>query len=188
MERCPWGLGSENYINYHDNEWGVPVHDDQIHFEFILLEGAQAGLSWSTILNKREHYRKVFDAFDPEKIAQYTEEKVQALLQDSGIVRNKLKVRSAVTNAVAFMKIVKEFGSFDTYIWSFVDGKSIINHWHSQEEVPAKTILSDRISKDLKDRGFKFVGSTIIYSFLQAVGLVNDHITSCFRYKELGGK
>lgn len=184
--RCTWAEGSfEEYIRYHDEEWGVPVHDDRTHFEFLILEGAQAGLSWSTILKKRDGYRHAFAGFDPEKVARFDETKIEQLLQNPGIVRNRLKVRSAVQNARHFLKIQKEFGSFDAYIWSFVDNKPIKNHWKSLPEVPAKTEVSDGISKDLKRRGFNFVGSTIIYAHMQACGLVNDHTVDCFRYREL---
>lgn len=184
--RCQWAEGQfDQYIKYHDEEWGVPVHDDRTHFEFLILEGAQAGLSWSTILKRREGYRQSFANFDPEKVAGFSEEKIHELLQFPGIIRNKLKVRSAVTNAQNFLKIQEEFGSFDTYIWQFVGGEPIVNHWKSLKEVPATTKESDALSKDLKKRGFKFVGSTIIYAHMQACGLVNDHTVDCFRYKEL---
>ena len=183
--RCEWCLGSQLYIDYHDHEWGVPVHDDRKHFEFLILEGAQAGLSWSTILNKREGYREAFNDFDPESVAQFTEEDIEALLQNEKIVRNKLKVRSAVNNARCFLETQKEFGSFDNYIWSFVEDKPIINHWHEMKELPATSRESDALSKDLRKRGYKFVGSTIVYAHMQACGLVNDHVTSCFRYLDL---
>lgn len=186
--RCQWVEGQfDQYIQYHDEEWGVPVHDDKTHFEFLILEGAQAGLSWSTILKRREGYRKSFANFDPEKVARFDEEKIQELLQFEGIIRNKLKVRSAVTNAQKFLEIQDEFGSFDTYVWSFVDGEPIVNHWKSMKEVPATTKESDALSKDLKKRGFKFVGSTIMYAYMQACGLVNDHTIDCFRFDELVG-
>lgn len=186
--RCQWAEGQfDEYIQYHDEEWGVPVHDDQTHFEFLILEGAQAGLSWSTILKRREGYRQSFVNFDPEKVAKFDEEKIQELLQFEGIIRNKLKVRSAVTNAQNFLEIQDEFGSFDNYVWQFVDGKPIVNHWKSLKDVPATTGESDALSKDLKKRGFKFVGSTIMYAYMQACGLVNDHTVDCFRYKELVG-
>jgi DNA-3-methyladenine glycosylase I len=165
----------------------VPVHDDQTHFEFLILEGAQAGLSWSTILKRREGYRQSFANFDPEKVAKFDERKIQELLQFEGIIRNKLKVRSAVTNAQNFLEIQEEFGSFDNYVWQFVDGEPIVNHWKSLKEVPATTKESDALSKDLKKRGFKFIGSTIMYAYMQACGLVNDHTVDCFRYKELVG-
>lgn len=181
--RCSWCLKTENYIAYHDQEWGVPVHDDQKHFEFLILEGAQAGLSWLTILNKREGYRKAFAGFDPVKVARFTEAKCEKLLSDPGIVRNRLKVYGAVNNAKRFLEIQKEFGSFDTYIWQFVNGKPIINKWNSLSQIAPTTKESDALSKDLIKRGFKFVGSTVMYSHMQACGLVNDHLTSCFRYK-----
>jgi DNA-3-methyladenine glycosylase I len=165
----------------------VPVHDDQTHFEFLILEGAQAGLSWSTILKRREGYRQSFANFDPEKVAKFDERKIQELLQFKGIIRNKLKVRSAVTNAQNFLEIQEEFSSFDNYVWQFVDGEPIVNHWKSLKEVPATTKESDALSKDLKKRGFKFIGSTIMYAYMQACGLVNDHTVDCFRYKELVG-
>ncbi|MDZ7718257.1 MAG: DNA-3-methyladenine glycosylase I [Balneolaceae bacterium] len=186
--RCEWAEGQfDEYIQYHDEEWGVPVHDDQTHFEFLILEGAQAGLSWSTILKRREGYRQSFANFDPKKVAKFDEEKIQELLQFEGIIRNKLKVRSAVTNAQKFLEIQDEFGSFDEYIWRFVDGEPIVNHWKSLKEVPATTKESDALSKDLKKRGFKFTGSTIMYAHMQACGLVNDHTVDCFRYEELVG-
>ena len=184
--RCEWAAGQfEEYIKYHDEEWGVPVHDDRTHFEFLILEGAQAGLSWSTVLKKREGYRKAFANFDPEIVATFDEQKIQELLQFEGIIRNKLKVRGAVTNAQKFLEVQKEFGNFDSYIWGFVGGKPIINSWKSMSEVPATSPESDELSKDLKKRGFKFVGSTIMYAHMQACGLVNDHTTDCFRYKEV---
>jgi DNA-3-methyladenine glycosylase I len=182
--RCPWPT-DELYIRYHDEEWGVPVHDDRLLFEFLILEGAQAGLSWRTVLNKRENYRKAFDNFDAEKIARYHAAKVARLLQDEGIIRNKLKVQSAILNARAFLKVREEFGSFDAYLWRFVDGKPIINHPRSSKDVPATTKISDAMSKDLLKRGFKFVGSTICYANMQAIGMVNDHWVTCFRHKEL---
>ncbi|WNB17865.1 DNA-3-methyladenine glycosylase I [Marivirga arenosa] len=184
-ERCPWCLGFDQYIRYHDEEWGVPVHDDQTHFEFLILEGAQAGLSWSTVLKKRENYRKLFADFNAEKVAQFDQSKIDELLQNPGIIRNKLKVNGAVTNAQKFLEVQKEFGSFDQYIWSFVNHKPIINQLKSLEEAPATSPESDALSKDLKKRGFKFVGSTIMYAHMQACGLVNDHLVSCFRYKEV---
>lgn len=177
-KRCAWA-GEGLMREYHDKEWGKPVHNDRKLFEFLILEGAQAGLSWSTILKKRENYRKAFFGFDPSKVSRFTEKKITSLLNDPGIVRNKLKVRSAVTNARAYQKVQKEFGSFDRYLWDWVNGKPIKNTWTTWKEIPAKTELSDRISKDLKKRGFSFVGSTIIYSLLQAVGIVNDHERSC---------
>ncbi|MCW7482848.1 DNA-3-methyladenine glycosylase I [Leptospira kanakyensis] len=184
-ERCSWCLKFDQYIKYHDEEWGVPVHEDQIHFEFLILEGAQAGLSWSTILKKREGYRKVFANFDPIKVAKFTDKKLEKILLDPSIVRNRLKVYAAVNNAKRFLEIQKEFGSFDKYIWSFVNHKPIQNRRKSLKEVPATTKESDLLSKDLIKRGFKFVGSTVIYAHMQACGLVNDHIESCFRYKEI---
>ena len=184
--RCEWAAGQfEEYVKYHDEEWGVPVHDDRTHFEFLILEGAQAGLSWSTVLKKREGYRKAFADFDPEIVATFDEQKIQELLQFEGIIRNKLKVNAAVTNAQKFLEVQEEFGSFDSYIWGFVEGKPIINSWKSMSEVPATSSESDELSKDLKKRGFKFVGSTIIYAHMQACGLVNDHTTDCFRYNEV---
>lgn len=184
-KRCEWCLSTELYMQYHDEEWGVEVHDDQQLFEMLTLECAQAGLSWITILNKRENYRKAFDQFDYKKIAKYKQKKIDKLLQNEGIVRNKLKVNGTVTNAKLFMDIQKEFGSFDKYIWQFVGGKPIINKWKKMEDCPATTAESDAMSKDLKKRGFKFTGSTICYAFMQATGMVNDHLTSCFRYREL---
>jgi DNA-3-methyladenine glycosylase I len=182
--RCPWA-STELSIRYHDEEWGVPAHDDRTLFEFLILEGAQAGLSWNTILNKRENYRKALDGFDPQRIARYDRRKVQRLLHDPGIVRNKLKIASAVENAKAFLRIQEEFGSFDRYIWQFVGGKPRINARRSLKQIPARTPESDAMSKDLKKRGFKFVGSTICYAFMQAVGMVNDHVVECFRYQKL---
>jgi len=184
MPRCTWGTKDELYINYHDKEWGVPVHDDQKQFEFLVLESAQAGLSWYTILKKRENYRKAYDGFDPEKVAKYDEAKVEELLQNAGIVRNRRKIEASINNAQRFLEIQKEFGSFCNYIWKFVDNKPIINEWKDMSEMPAKTELSDLVSKDIKKRGFKFLGSTIVYSHLQATGLINDHLTNCFRWKE----
>ena len=180
MNRCDWVTKEPLYIEYHDKEWGVPVYDDKKLFEMLCLEGAQAGLSWWTILQKRENYREAFDQFDVEKIAQYTEEKLQALKENPGIVRNKLKIQSVVTNAQSFLRIQKEYGSFSNYIWSFVDHKPIINEWKSIKEVPVTTEISDRMSKKLKKYGFKFVGGTICYSYMQAVGMVNDHTLECF--------
>ncbi|HTP87277.1 MAG TPA: DNA-3-methyladenine glycosylase I [Bryobacteraceae bacterium] len=184
MERCAWAKG-ELYEQYHDTEWGVPVHDDRLLFEFLVLEGAQAGLSWSTILNKRENYRKAFGGFDPRKVARYDERKIAALLENPGIVRNRLKVRAAVTNAKAFLAVQKEFGSFDAYIWRFVGGKPIQNRWQTLMDLPPRTEVSDAMSKDLIKRGFTFVGSTICYAHMQATGMVNDHLVTCFRHKEL---
>ena len=182
--RCDWAK-NDLAIQYHDAEWGVPLHDDRALFEFLILEGAQAGLSWDTVLRKRENYRKAFDNFDAEKIASYDQKKIAELLQNEGIVRNRLKITSTVRNAREFLKIKEEFGAFDSYIWRFVDGKPIVSAWKSLLEVPAKTSVSDTMSKDLRKRGFSFVGSTICYAFMQACGLVNDHLVSCFRYKEL---
>lgn len=179
--RCFWLTKDEIYIKYHDEEWGVPVYDDKRLFEFLLLETFQAGLSWITILKKREHFRKAFDQFDYKKIANYTEAKFDELSQNKGIIRNKLKIRAATTNAKLFMAIQEEYGSFSSFIWSYVDGSPIINRFKSKEEVPATTALSDKISKDLKKRGFKFVGSTIVYAFMQATGMVNDHTIDCFK-------
>jgi DNA-3-methyladenine glycosylase I len=181
--RCPWAT-TEAMIAYHDAEWGVPLHDDRALFEFLILEGAQAGLSWSTILNKRENYRAAFDGFDARKIARYDGRRVAALLRNAGIVRNGLKVAAAVTNAKAFLAVQKEFGSFDAYLWRFVDGKPARNAWRSAGDLPARTAVSDAMSKDLLRRGFRFVGSTICYAFMQATGMVNDHLVDCFRYDE----
>jgi len=181
--RCPWCLKFEQYIHYHDEEWGVPVHDDRIHFEFLILEGAQAGLSWSMILKKREGYRKAFADFDPVKVARFTEKKLEKILLDPGIVRNRLKVYATVNNAKRFLEVQKEFGSFDAYIWSFVNNKPIVNRWKTSKQVPATTKESDALSKDLIARGFKFVGSTVIYAHMQACGLVNDHLVDCWKYK-----
>lgn len=184
-ERCQWSEVNEHEIKYHDTEWGVPEHDDRKLFEFLILEGAQAGLSWDTILKRRENYRKVFDGFDYNKVADYDGAKIEELLQDPSIIRNKLKIRSSVSNAKAFIKVRGEFGSFDNYLRSFLpDGKPIQNSWKSMSDIPAKTDLSERISKDMKKRGFDFVGPTIIYAFMQAVVMVNDHVTGCFRYQE----
>ncbi len=184
MQRCDWAK-NDLAIQYHDSEWGVPLHDDQRLFEFLILEGAQAGLSWDTILAKRENYRAAFDNFDAAKIALYDEAKCAELLLNAGIIRNRLKIASAVRNAKCYLKVVEEFGSFDKYIWSFVGGKQIINAWENFKQVPASTEISDAMSKDLKRRGFNFVGSTIMYAFMQATGMVNDHLVSCFRYNEL---
>ena len=185
MKRCDWANSNPLEIEHHDLEWGVPVHDDQHLFEMLILEGAQSGLSWATILQKREGYHKAFDNFDANKIARYTDKKKEKLLQDTGIVRNKLKINATIENAKCFLAIQKEFGSFDQYIWSFVNGKPINNAWKTIKEVPANSPQSDAMSKDLKKRGFKFVGSTICYAFMQAVGMVNDHTTDCFRYREI---
>lgn len=190
--RCGWATGAgPGYIAYHDEEWGVPVRDDLVQFEFLILEGAQAGLSWSTILNKREGYRRAFAGFDPVKVARFTPKRVERLLGDPSIVRNRLKVESAVTNARAFLAVQKEFGSFSDYIWGFVGGVPIQNRWKRDADIPAASPESDALSKDLKKRGFRFVGSTIIYAHMQATGLVNDHVTGCFRHgpcAELGGR
>ena len=184
VTRCKWAEGvSLEYIEYHDREWGVPVYDDKVQFEFLILEGAQAGLSWSTILNKREGYRKAFADFDVHKVARFTAKRIERLLADPGIVRNRLKVQSAVTNARAFLAVQEEFGSFCDYIWGFVDGKPVQNRFKKDSDIPATSPVSDALSKDLKKRGFKFVGSTIVYAHMQATGLVNDHVTGCFRYK-----
>lgn len=183
--RCSWCEGSfEAYVKYHDEEWGVPVHNDRVHFEFLTLEGAQAGLSWSTILKKREGYKKAFADFDPVVVADYPQSMVEELLLDPSIVRNRLKVQGTVINAQQFLAVQQEFGSFDKYIWSFVEGKPIVNSWKSMADVPTTTAVSDKMSKDLKKRGFKFVGSTIMYAYMQACGLVNDHVVDCFRYQE----
>ena len=183
-KRCGWALGSELEKKYHDTEWGVALHDDRKFFEFITLEGAQAGLSWATILNKRENYRRLFDNFDVEKIARYNKRKIETLLKNPGIIRNRLKVESTVSNARAFIEIQNEFGSFDDYIWRFTDGTPVVNRWKSLREIPASTEISDRMSKQLKIRGFRFVGSTICYAFMQATGMVNDHTVDCFRYRQ----
>ncbi|MCY1634038.1 DNA-3-methyladenine glycosylase I [Marinifilum sp. D737] len=180
--RCEWAGNDPLYCDYHDNEWGVPLHDDQMLFEFLILEGAQAGLSWITVLRKRENYRKAFDNFDPNIVAKYDQKKVEELLLNEGIIRNKLKINSAIKNAKAFLKVQAEFGSFDKYIWSFTDGKTIKNAWKNLSEVPALTDEATAMSKDLKKRGFNFVGPTICYAFMQATGMVNDHTTDCFRY------
>ena len=182
--RCKWAEGvSLDYIEYHDTEWGVPVYDDRVQFEFLILEGAQAGLSWSTILNKRDGYRKAFADFDPEKVARFTKKRVEKLLTNPAIVRNRLKVESTVSNAKAFLDVQEEYGSFSDYIWGFVDGKPIQNRWRKDGDIPATSAESDALSKDLKKRGFRFVGSTIIYAHMQATGMVNDHVTRCFRYR-----
>jgi len=184
VTRCKWAEGvSLNYIEYHDTEWGVPVFDDRVQFEFLILEGAQAGLSWSTILNKREGYRKLFAEFDPEKVARFSSKRIEKILRDPAVVRNRLKVESTITNAKAFLAVQQEFGSFNKYIWSFVDGKPVQTRLVNDGDVPATTVISDAMSKDLKKRGFKFVGSTIMYAHMQATGLVNDHVVGCFRHK-----
>jgi DNA-3-methyladenine glycosylase I len=184
-KRCEWAGSDPLYIEYHDNEWGVPLHDDRKIFEMLVLEGAQAGLNWLTVLRKRENYRKAFDNFDPTKVAKYDSEKFQKLLANEGIIRNKLKIHSVIQNARAFLEVQKEFGSFDAYIWQFVGGKPIRNSWKSMSELPAQTAESEAMSKDLKRRGFSFVGPTICYAHMQATGMVNDHVVSCFRYKEV---
>jgi len=183
--RCSWCGNDPLYVAYHDTEWGVPVYDDAKLFEFLILETFQAGLSWITILRKRENFRKAFDKFNYKKIATYNKDKFEELLQDAGIIRNKLKIKATISNASAFMEIQHEFGSFSNYIWSFTKGKPLLNKWKNLHEIPATTELSDTISKDLKTRGFKFVGSTVIYAHMQATGMVNDHITTCFRYREV---
>lgn len=185
-QRCEWAKGALN-IPYHDAEWGVPVHDDRRWFEFLILEGAQAGLSWTTILAKRDRYRAVYDGFDPAAVARYGASKIRKLLEDPGIVRNRLKVESSVSNAKAFLEIQKEFGSFDAYVWQFAGGKPNQNRWRTPREVPARTAESDALSKALQKRGLRFVGTTICYAFMQATGMVNDHTVDCYRYSELGG-
>ena len=185
-KRCPWASG-DLYIRYHDTEWGVPIHNDRLLFEFLILEGAQAGLSWITILKKRDNYREAFDHFDPVVVAKYGKRKLNSLLANAGIVRNRLKIESAVQNAKSFLTIQDEFGSFDKHIWDFVDGEPKQNTWQTMNDVPASTPESDRMSKELKRRGFKFVGSTICYAYMQAVGMVNDHLVNCIRHKELSG-
>jgi DNA-3-methyladenine glycosylase I len=184
--RCAWCLSFPDYVRYHDEEWGVPVHDDRRHFEFLILEGAQAGLSWATILKKRAGYRRAFADFNPQKVARFTPAKIKKLLLDPGIVRNRLKVQSAVTNARLFLAVQKEFGSFDQYIWGFVGGRPIVNRRKSMKDIPPTSKESDALSADLKKRGFKFVGSTVMHSHLQACGLVNDHLVDCFRHREVG--
>ena len=184
LVRCPWARNPLS-ISYHDKEWGVPVHNDRRLFEFLILEGAQAGLSWDTILQKRAHYRLVFDRFDPLKVSEFDAKKVRQLLADPGIIRNRLKINAAILNARAFLEVQREFGSFDTYLWNFVGGAAQVNRWKKVGQVPAKTAISDALSKDLAKRGFKFVGSTICYAFMQAVGMVNDHLVGCFRYTAL---
>jgi DNA-3-methyladenine glycosylase I len=188
MKRCPWCESDDMYINYHDKEWGVPVHDDRKHFEFLVLESFQAGLSWRTILKKRENFKKAFDGFDPKKVAKYNKKKIGKLMKNAGIIRNRMKIEASINNAQRFLEVQKEFGSFDKYIWEFTNFKPKINSWKRMSQIPATTKLSDEISKDLKKRGFKFVGSTTIYAHIQAIGLVNDHITSCFRYDQLKEK
>ena len=182
LTRCPWCLSCDIYIDYHDREWGVPVHDDRTHFEFLVLESAQAGLSWLTVLRKRENFRKAYFNFEPKKVAKFGAEKVAELMKNEGLIRNLKKIEASINNAARFLEIQKEFGSFDEYIWSFTDGKQIVNKWLSLKELPAKTDLSDEVSKDLKKRGFKFLGSTVIYAHLQATGIINDHLIDCYRY------
>lgn len=185
---CSWPVNNPLMIEYHDKEWGVPLHDDNKLFEFMILDAFQAGLSWNTIINKRDNFRKAFDDFNPVKISRYGESKYNKLMNDAGIIRNRLKILAAIENAKCFLKVQKEFGSFDNYIWQFTGGKTIVNKWKTLKELPAKTKESDAMSKDLKNRGFKFVGSTICYAFMQAAGMVNDHIITCSRYKEVMGK
>ncbi len=187
VKRCAWAGSDPRYVAYHDEEWGVPVHDDRAHFEFLVLEGAQAGLSWSTILNKREGYREAYQGFDPAVVARFTKRRIEKMLENPGIVRNRRKVESSVNNAKRFLEVQDEAGSFDAYLWGFVNGSPIINHWTEMSQIPAVTPLAEQLSKDLKSRGFSFVGPTIIYAHMQAIGLVNDHMVSCFRYAELGG-
>ncbi len=185
VSRCPWSSGiDEQYVRYHDEEWGVPVYDDAKHFEFLVLESAQAGLSWATVLRKREGYRRAFANFDVERVARFNVRSVERLVKDAGIIRNRLKIQAAITNARQFIAVQQAFGSFNDYVWQFVAGRPIVNRWRSQAQVPATSTESDALSKDLKARGFKFVGSTIIYAHMQATGLVNDHLTSCFRYSQ----
>lgn len=188
MNRCPWCGNDELYMKYHDEEWGVPVRDDKKHFEFLVLESAQAGLNWLTILRKRENYRVAYDNFDVNKVAQYDNDEIEELLQNSGIIRNRKKIEASINNAKHFIEIQKEFGSFNKYIWSFVNSNPVINYWKEISEVPATSELSDKVSKDLKTRGFKFLGSTIIYAHLQATGIINDHLISCFRHNEIKQK
>lgn len=180
LKRCPWAM-TDKMIDYHDKEWGVPIHDDRALFEMLVLESMQAGLSWNTVLNKRENFRKAFDNFEPELVAQYDQDKIDTLLADAGIIRNKLKINAAINNATRFLEMQKEYGSFDCFIWAYVAFSPIVNDWEEMKDIPARTELSDRISKDLKKRGFKFVGSTIIYAYMQAVGMVDDHLQGCFR-------
>ncbi|RPH93082.1 DNA-3-methyladenine glycosylase I [candidate division KSB1 bacterium] len=186
--RCSWPLDDELMVAYHDEEWGEPVHDDRKLFEFMVLDAMQAGLSWKTVLHKRENFRKAFADFEPAKVARFTEKKIERLLTDPGIIRNRLKVQSAVTNAKCFLDVQKEFGTFDKYIWQFTGGKTKHNQWKTEKQIPAFSKESDAMSKDLKERGFKFVGSTICYAFMQAAGMVNDHLVTCFRYPQLKGK
>ncbi|MFZ5939996.1 MAG: DNA-3-methyladenine glycosylase I [Bacteroidota bacterium] len=184
-KRCPWSGNDPVYISYHDEEWGLPLHDDRKHFEFLVLESAQAGLSWLTILKRRENYRRLYADFDPEIVAGYDQDRVEELLNDPGIIRNRLKIEASVTNARSFLEVRKEFGSFDRYLLQFTGGRQIVNNWEHMSELPAKTEVSDAISKDMKKRGFRFIGSTTIYAHLQAAGIVNDHLTGCFRYHEV---
>lgn len=184
-DRCTWCLSDKFYVEYHDNEWGVPLHDEVKLFEFLTLEGFQAGLSWRTILRKRENFRMAFAGFDPEKVAEFGENEIQRLMQDVGIIRNLRKIEACINNAKRYLEVEDEFGSFDAYIWSFTGDKPVINHWKESVEIPSKTELSDHISADMKKRGFKFVGSTVVYAHLQATGMVNDHLVSCFRYHEI---
>jgi DNA-3-methyladenine glycosylase I len=185
-KRCEWVSAKDPLmLDYHDREWGVPVHDDRKHFEFLVLEAAQAGLSWSIVLKKREGYRRAFSGFDPQKVARYTDKRIEDLTQDSSIIRNRLKIAAAVRNARQFLAIQEEFGSFDSYCWRFVDGKPTVNRWKATKDIPATSLQSDAFSKDLKQRGFSFVGSTVIYAHMQAVGMVNDHLVDCFRYREV---
>ncbi len=185
MKRCSWCDGNDLYVDYHDKEWGVPVYDDRKQFEFLVLESAQAGLSWLTILKRRDNYRKAYDNFDPKKVAAYNDKKIKKLVNNVGIIRNIRKIEASVNNASLFLDIQKEYGSFSDYLWGFVNNRQVLNSWKDLSEVPANTDLSDKITKDLKSRGFKFLGSTILYAHLQAVGIVNDHIVDCFRYKEV---
>ena len=185
IQRCEWVGNDELMIKYHDEEWGTPNHDDRKWFEYITLDAFQAGLSWAIVLNKRENFRKAFDNFNPDKIAEYNQSRIDALIQNAGIIRNKLKINATISNAKAFLDIQKEYESFDRYIWRFVNGKSIVNNWNTISEIPASTIESDILSKDLKSRGFKFVGTTICYAFMQSAGMVNNHVTTCFRYQEI---
>jgi DNA-3-methyladenine glycosylase I len=186
--RCPWGAGDELYRRYHDEEWGVPTHDDRRHFEFLVLESAQAGLSWITILRKRENYSKAYRGFDPVKVARFGPRDVERLLADAGIVRNRAKIEASIGNAKAFLAVAREKGSFDAYLWEWAGGRPLVGRWKGLAEVPARTEMSDSLAKDMKQRGFRFLGSTIMYAHLQAVGVVNDHLASCFRWRELGGR
>jgi DNA-3-methyladenine glycosylase I len=189
LQRCGWASSVDpQYQEYHDREWGVPIHDDRLLFEFLVLEGAQAGLSWGTILRKRENFRRAFDGFDPDRVSRYDQRKVASLLGDSGIIRNALKINSAIQNAKAFLAVQREFGSFDNYVWRFVGGKPKVNRWRTLSQIPAKTPESEAMSRDLLKRGFRFVGPTICYAHMQATGMVNDHVVRCFRYGELGGR